>query len=42
PVPAPSLSQGNLNGFSTDQMLNQLGKLSQSQFMPAADAPNPS
>ena len=34
PVPAPSLPQGNLNGFSTDQMLNQLGKLNKNQFMP--------
>jgi conjugal transfer pilus assembly protein TraB len=34
PVPAPSLLQGNLNGFSTDQMLNQLGKLNKNQFMP--------
>jgi len=36
PVPPPSLPQGSMNGFNTDQMLNQLGKLNQSQFMPAA------
>ncbi|RSK63058.1 conjugal transfer protein TraB [Enterobacter huaxiensis] len=35
PVP-PSLPQGNLNGFSTDQMLNQLGKLNPNQFMPGS------
>ncbi|EMG7890342.1 conjugal transfer protein TraB [Enterobacter hormaechei] len=34
PVPSPSLPQGTVNGFNTDQMLNQLGKLNQSQFMP--------
>jgi conjugal transfer pilus assembly protein TraB len=36
PVPPPSLPQGNLNGFSTDQMLNQLGKLNPNQFMPGS------
>lgn len=33
--PAPSVPEAGLNGFSTDQMLQKLGKLSQSQFMPA-------
>ena len=36
PVPPSSLPQGNLNGFSTDQMLNQLGKLNPKQFMPGS------
>lgn len=34
-VPGPSVP-GGMNGFDTDQMLQQLGKLNQSQFMPAA------
>ena len=38
PVPPPSVPQGGMNGFSTDQMLNQLGRLNQSQFMPKADS----
>ncbi|EJK1259039.1 conjugal transfer protein TraB [Salmonella enterica] len=36
PVPAPSSPQSGLNGFNTDQMLQQLGKLSPNQFMPAS------
>ena len=38
PVPPLSVPQGGMNGFSTDQMLNQLGRLNQSQFMPKADS----
>lgn len=38
PVPPPSVPQGGMNGFSTDQMLNQLGRRNQSQFMPKADS----
>ena len=37
-VPSSSVSQDGIRGFSTDQMLNQLGKLNPSQFMPKADA----
>lgn len=36
-VPSPSIPQSGMNGFNTDQMLQQLGKLNQSQFMPAAN-----
>ncbi|VEN47775.1 unnamed protein product [Callosobruchus maculatus] len=32
PVPPPSVPQGGMNGFSTDQMLNQLGRLNQSSL----------
>ena len=39
PVPAPSVPEGSLNGFNTDQMLQKLGKLDQRQFMPAANEP---
>lgn len=38
PVPPPSAPQGGINGFNTDQMLQKLGKLNQSQFMPASSA----
>ncbi|WP_336239714.1 F-type conjugal transfer pilus assembly protein TraB [Enterobacter chuandaensis] len=39
PVPAPSVPEGGMNGFNTDQMLQKLGKLDQRQFMPAANTP---
>lgn len=37
PVPPPSLPN-NMNGFNTDQMLQQLGKVNPNQFMPGTGA----
>ncbi|WP_025123681.1 MULTISPECIES: F-type conjugal transfer pilus assembly protein TraB [unclassified Serratia (in: enterobacteria)] len=37
PVPSPSLPN-NMNGFNTDQMLQQLGKVNPNQFMPGTGA----